>query len=204
MKLGSTSSLKPLDLAGTRPPARSHLLPTDMSDVLTHSRRGRPATAPLVDHGRPGHPGRPNTPHDPKLVDQTRKWVAQTFFGTMLKQMRNSPFKSPLFEGGRGGEAFGELSDQHMVDHMSRGVGNKLVMAIVRKIESRGKKPDAAKAGAAYARQSILGPRATSAPGRTPQSKDTARHFAEKRRAAAQANASPLYHNVRTNVATGL
>src|SRR6187399_588495 len=34
--------------------------------------------------------------HDAKhqeLTHQAQQWVAQTFFGTMLKQMHNSPFK---------------------------------------------------------------------------------------------------------------
>lgn len=72
-----------------------------------------------------------------KLSGQAQKWVAQTFFGTLLKQMRNSPFKSKLFEGGRGGEAFQSLYDQRLADHMARGAGHKLVNAITRKIEAR-------------------------------------------------------------------
>jgi len=72
-----------------------------------------------------------------KIAGQAQKWVAQTFFGTLLKQMRNSPFKSKLFEGGRGGEAFQSLYDQRLADHMARGAGHKLVNAITRKIEAR-------------------------------------------------------------------
>jgi Rod binding domain-containing protein len=53
----------------------------------------------------------------------------------MLKQMRDSPFKSELFEGGRGGQAFGGLFDQKLVDQMSHGAGNKLVNAVVRKFD---------------------------------------------------------------------
>jgi Rod binding domain-containing protein len=123
--------------------------------------------------------------------------VAQTFFGTLIKQMRNSPFKSPLFDGGRGGQAFGELYDQRMVDHMSRGVGNKLVGALVRSIVDAQKKKDdtaragaAAKAGAAYARHSKLGPRAVSAPGSHAgadlNGRADARPFPQKRRAPAR------------------
>ena len=82
-------------------------------------------------------PGRPNTPHDEQLIDQTHKWVAQSFFGTLLKQMRNSPFKSPMFEGGRGGEAFGEMYDQRLVEHMSRRHRQQARGAIVRKIVHR-------------------------------------------------------------------
>ena len=71
-----------------------------------------------------------------RLVDQTRKWVAQTFFGTLMKQMEDSPFKSDLFSGGRGGEAFSSLYHQQLVDRMARAAGDKLVNAIVRRIEA--------------------------------------------------------------------
>lgn len=72
-----------------------------------------------------------------KLTGQAQKWVSQTFFGTMLKQMRNSPFKSKMLEGGRGGEMFQGMLDQRLADHMARGAGHKLVNAITRKIEAR-------------------------------------------------------------------
>jgi Rod binding domain-containing protein len=74
--------------------------------------------------------------HD-KLVTQTEKWVALTFYGTMLKQMRDDPFKSDLFDGGRGGEMFQSLYDQQLADHMSKAAGRKLVNAIVKKIEAK-------------------------------------------------------------------
>lgn len=69
-----------------------------------------------------------------ELTRTAQKWVAQTFYGAMLKQMRNSPFKSSLFEGGRGGEAFGAMLDQTLADRMARGQNNKLVRSIVRQI----------------------------------------------------------------------
>jgi Rod binding domain-containing protein len=72
-----------------------------------------------------------------RLEAQAKQLINQTFFGTILKQMRDSPFKSDLFEGGRGGQAFGQLFDQKMVEQMSRGAGKKLVNAIVRKFEAR-------------------------------------------------------------------
>jgi Rod binding domain-containing protein len=71
-----------------------------------------------------------------QLVKQTEKWVSQTFYGTLLKQMRNDPFHSDLFDGGNGGKAFQQMFDQRLADHMSHGAGGKLVRAIVHKIES--------------------------------------------------------------------
>ncbi len=76
-----------------------------------------------------------NKQHD-ALVKQTEKWVSQTFYGEMLKQMRNSPFKSKMFEGGQGGEAFQQMFDAQLADKMSSGTGRKLVDAIVNKIEA--------------------------------------------------------------------
>ena len=87
----------------------------------------------------------PRSQHD-QLTDQTRTWVAQTFFGTLLKQMRESPFKSELFSGGRGGQAFSSMHDQQLAEHMARGAGSKLVNAIVRRIE----------ANAAYRKQAAV------------------------------------------------
>ena len=34
------------------------------------------------------------------LFKTAQKWVGQTFFGTLLKQMHESPFKSELWSGG--------------------------------------------------------------------------------------------------------
>jgi Rod binding domain-containing protein len=80
-----------------------------------------------------------NTQHD-QLTEKTQKWVSQTFFGTMLKQMGESPFKSDLFSGGRGGEAFSSLYHQQLADRMARGAGTKLVHSIVKSIEAKQEK----------------------------------------------------------------
>jgi Rod binding domain-containing protein len=72
-----------------------------------------------------------------QLVKQTQKWVAQAFYGTMLKQMRDDPFRSDLFDGGRGGKAFGAMYDQELASRMARGAGSKLVNSIVKHIENR-------------------------------------------------------------------
>ena len=107
---------------------------------------------------RPGNTRADLTPlpsqHD-GLRKQAEIFVASAFFGTLMKQMRESPFKSELFSGGRGGQAFGSLYDQQMSERMSRGAGSKLVNSIVRKIE----------ASAAYRKQSASTAKKTLIPG---------------------------------------
>jgi Rod binding domain-containing protein len=72
-----------------------------------------------------------------QLVKTTRVWVAQTFYGEMLKQMRQSPFKSEMFDGGRGGEAFQGQLDEKLAERMSSSAsGEKLVQSIVKKLEA--------------------------------------------------------------------
>ena len=82
-----------------------------------------------------GTPPTPQTRHE-QIVKQTQTWVAQTFFGPMLKQMRDSPFKSDLFDGGRGGQAFAQMHDAMLAERMGRSAAKPLVDAIVRKIEA--------------------------------------------------------------------
>ena len=104
--------------------------------------------------GIPSHHG-PLTRHD-KLVKNAKKLVSQTFFGTMLKQMHNSPFKSKLFSGGRGGEAFGSLLDQHLADRMASGAGGKLVDTMVKNWEKPPPPAQRAAIDAAAAKQRAL------------------------------------------------
>jgi Rod binding domain-containing protein len=77
---------------------------------------------------------------DSQLRKQTEKWVGEAFYGNILKQMHDSPFKSKLFDGGRGAEAFEPMLDQQISDHIAQSNSNKLVDAIVHDIESKMKK----------------------------------------------------------------
>ncbi|MGE5609345.1 MAG: rod-binding protein [Bacillota bacterium] len=70
-----------------------------------------------------------------QLTRAAQRWVSQAFYGTILKQMHESPFKSELFSGGRGGETFSTLLDQQMTDRMARSSDHNLVASIVRSIE---------------------------------------------------------------------
>ena len=130
MTIESNHNLKPLERTQVKP----------ASDLRPGNSRADRATLP--------------TQHD-ALRKQAEIFVASAFFGTLMKQMRESPFKSELFSGGRGGQAFGSLYDQQMSERMSRGAGSKLVNSIVRKIE----------ASAAYRKQSASTANKTLVPG---------------------------------------
>jgi Rod binding domain-containing protein len=78
---------------------------------------------------------------DAKLFQTAQKWVGQTFFGTLLKQMHDSPFKSELWSGGRGGQAFAPLMDQHLAERMARGAGRGLARSIVKHIQRKAPAP---------------------------------------------------------------
>ena len=94
-----------------------------------------PTTRPGASHPIVLHTGRgPLSTHD-KLVQQTRKWVALSFFEPILKQMRDSPFHSNLFDGGSGGKAFASMYDERLSERMASSASDSLVKSIVRRIE---------------------------------------------------------------------
>ena len=103
--------------------------------------RPKPSTSPA----RAGARLTPQQRHA-ALTEQSGKWVAQTFFGQMLKQMRDGPFKDKLFSGGRGGEAFQQMADQRTAEHLARGSGRKLVNSIVHGIEAKSDNVEAKRA----------------------------------------------------------
>jgi Rod binding domain-containing protein len=112
----------------------------------------------------------PLTQHQ-KLIQQTRKWVAQSFFEPMLQQMRQSPFHSNLFDGGEGGKAFNTMFDERLSERMASDASDTLVKSIVRKIEG----------GKAYARQ-------------TQQEIDSEREGADRTRALSGAGHVPTHY----------
>jgi hypothetical protein len=120
------------------------LLPLNAPDVRSGGRfrqmLGAANLRPLAaaDHIPGVRKGKTDQSQHDALTEQAQKWVAQTFYGTLLKQMHDSPFKSELFAGGRGAEAFQPLMDQHLIDRMAKSSNNqKLVRGIVRQIEGR-------------------------------------------------------------------
>ena len=61
--------------------------------------------------------------------------LAQTFYGTLLRQMQNSPFKSELFSGGRGGQAFGAMFYDQLAMKMSSSIDPRLARSLVKRYE---------------------------------------------------------------------
>lgn len=117
MKSALASTHKPFELSAQRISTNTKLTPADFGAGMSVVK-----DTPSETHA--------------KLVKQSQNWVAQTFFATLLKQMRDSPFKSELFSGGQGGKSFASLYDQELSQRMARGSGTKLVNSIVKRIEA--------------------------------------------------------------------
>jgi Rod binding domain-containing protein len=77
-------------------------------------------------------------PQHQQLTVAAQRFVAQAFFGTLLKQMHDSPFASEVFSGGRGGQAFSSLLDQQLTERMGRAPATQgLADSVVHRIEKR-------------------------------------------------------------------
>ena len=81
--------------------------------------------------------GQKNAPiSDRSTLERTASQViAQTFYGTLLRQIQNSPFKSELFSGGRGGQAFGAMFYDHLATKMSSSIDPRLARTLVKRYE---------------------------------------------------------------------
>jgi Rod binding domain-containing protein len=90
-----------------------------------------------------------NSAHE-ALLRQTRKWVGMTFYGTLLKQVRDEPFHSDTLDGGQGGKMFGAMLDQQLSTRMGNAGAGKLVNAIVNRIEQHKGLRSKSSAAAAY------------------------------------------------------
>jgi Rod binding domain-containing protein len=67
-----------------------------------------------------------------KLEQSSATLVNQFFMGSMLKQMRQSPFKVDSLNGGKGGEAYAGLFDQHIAEHAGNRIAKSLVNSMVK------------------------------------------------------------------------
>lgn len=79
----------------------------------------------------PTHP----IPSNP-VRQKVQEFVSQAFIGTLLKQVRESPFKSDLFSGGQAGETYQSLYDQQVIGQVAPGIGGQLIDALERQFTS--------------------------------------------------------------------
>lgn len=98
------------------------------------------------------------------LVKESQRFIAHAFFGTVLKQMHNSPWRSGLLSGGQAGRSFDALLDDRLADRMANNpAGNKLVRSIVRKLEKKTQRTESKSAGPALVVPSAANAAATTA-----------------------------------------
>lgn len=145
------TKMEPWDwIPGARGPVRTEVRPEDMDPHAIGVRTRvtpedlNPRVAAVRTTLRAGEleghavgAGLPTEKQHQELTKQAERLIAQTFFGALLKQMRNSPFKSELFSGGRGGEAFGSMYDERLAERMAHGAGRRLAASIVKHLEEK-------------------------------------------------------------------
>lgn len=69
-----------------------------------------------------------------QLKQVATQWVGQTFAGTLLKQLRESPFATDMFSGGNGGKSFTALLDMELASRSGRGLAADLAESITRRL----------------------------------------------------------------------
>lgn len=77
----------------------------------------------------------PESPEDAKLRATAETLVNQMFMGSMLKQMRSSPFKDDTMSGGKAGDAYAGLFDQNLSAKAGGGMGKGLVDVMVKHLK---------------------------------------------------------------------
>ena len=140
-KPGVSSAAGPAGAAQAITPADLGSFKAGHPREVTGTRARKPFNLEQLSHASPTKSAADaataaKSPHE-QITETTQKWVSQAFYGTLLKQMGDSPFKSELFSGGRGGQAFSSMYHQQLADRMAHAAGTKLVDSIVKKIEAK-------------------------------------------------------------------
>lgn len=76
---------------------------------------------------------------DNELRRRVDEFVGMTFYGTLLRTMRNSSMKGPYGHGGRGEEIFTGQLDTILAQRMGQASGSSLNEAVYRSLSSRAK-----------------------------------------------------------------
>ena len=83
----------------------------------------------------------PLSAKDAKLEQAAQTLVNQFFMGSMMKQMRNSPFKNEAFTGGKAGAAYAGMFDQHVAEHSGNKIAKSLVSAMLKAYQKQADQP---------------------------------------------------------------
>ena len=89
-----------------------------------------------------GQGDQPMSEKDAELQKTAEQLVNSLFMGTMLKGMRNSPFKDDLFSGGKAGNAYAGMFDQQLTQHAGGGLAQDLVRSMVKAYRKHQPNPD--------------------------------------------------------------
>ena len=74
----------------------------------------------------PGDANNPNNPDNPKFIESFNTFVGQTFYGSMLKSMRETVGKAPYFNGGMAEKMFTQQLDQMLAEKLGKTSASKL------------------------------------------------------------------------------
>jgi len=66
-----------------------------------------------------------------RVREAAEQLVGIALIKPLLEQARENPFKTELFHGGPGEEAFGAQLDQHLADRMAKRAGGSIVDAVM-------------------------------------------------------------------------
>ncbi len=117
--------------------------------TFTHSRISAPrvATGPRDTHyaqlinPRDTATDRADKPVEDEARQAARSLVSIGLIQPLLAQIRDDPFRSDLFHGGRGEEAFGAKLDAILAERMTQASGFNIVDAVYQKIQRPGSAP---------------------------------------------------------------
>jgi len=98
------------------------------TNLNTALKRMPKADAFAAEQAEPDAP----SPEDAALEQTAQTVVNQFFMGTMLKQMRESPFKNEMFSGGKAGNAYASMFDTHLSENAGSGMARDLVQSMVK------------------------------------------------------------------------
>ena len=82
--------------------------------------------------------------YEQRVRGVARQFVSQSFYMPLLRELRENPLQtetSKMLSGGRGGEAFGAMLDEHRAKHLAKSTDGPIVDALVKRMLAAKKSP---------------------------------------------------------------